>query len=588
MQPERGEAVPAPPAPDWADLVRAFELFLVAPHALGGVLLRSAAGPQRDAVLAWLEPARLHRLPLHVTADRLLGGLSLAETLKAGRPVHERGVLAAADGGVVLVPMAERLEPLVTAQLCAALDHGELHVARDGLVAREPCRIGVVALDEGVDDERVPASLSDRLALQVDLTRTDPRALPDVAPHRQRVDSARAAFFRVQVPDAVVDALCGAAFALGVDSLRAVAKAAVVARVHAALCGRDLATPEDAAQAARWVLAPRATRLPSEPQPPAEPPPPQDSESGGDEEEPPDGQAPLGDVVLAAALSAMPRGLLDALKAGGAPPRSNARRQGRAGAARTGQLSGRPSGVRAGRPGDEGRVDILATLRAAAPWQTLRGRKSGGRIEVRPGDFQVRRVVQRTETCVVFVVDASGSAALQRLAEAKGAVERTLADCHARRDHVALVAFRGDSAALLLPPTRSLTRARRCLEGLAGGGATPLAAGISLGLQVALEARARGRTPAMVVMSDGRGNVALDGAAGSAMAMRDAQLTATAVRTAAVAALWLDTSPRPRESGEQLAAQLGATYLHLPYADAPSVAQQVRLTSHPSNPPSRE
>ena len=172
----------------------------------------------------------------------------------------------------------------------------------------------------------------------------------------------------------------------------------------------------------------------------------------------------------------------------------------------------------------------METLRAAAPWQRVRSRSSTPRVEVRPDDFRVTRYRRRTETLTVFAVDASGSAALQRLAEAKGAVEMVLGECYVRRDHVALIAFRGVQADLLLPPTRSLVRAKRSLAGLPGGGTTPLAAGIDAALAMAEDARRRGQSPILIVMTDGRANITRDGEPDRKRAGTEALAAARAVR----------------------------------------------------------
>jgi magnesium chelatase subunit D len=141
---------------------------------------------------------------------------------------------------------------------------------------------------------------------------------------------------------------------------------------------------------------------------------------------------------------------------------------------------------------------------------------------VRKDDFRIQRFKHRSETTAIFVVDASGSSALHRLAEAKGAVELLLADCYVRRDRVALVAFRGRGAELLLPPTRSLVRTKRSLAGLPGGGGTPLAAGIEAGLALADGVKRRGGTPLLVLLTDGRANVARDGSGGRVKAGEEA------------------------------------------------------------------
>lgn len=576
----------------WAEARLAAELFAVAPAALGGIWLRAWPGPPRDRICAWLREllpaeAPLVRLPLHITEDRLLGGLSLAASLATGRAVAERGLLAQAHGGVVLVAMAERLESRVAAHLGAALDQGEFALERDGLADRVPCRIGVVALDEGIAEERAPEALRDRLALHLDLATIAPSAAPELGPDPERVRRARALFPEVDLDDSVAEALCQAAAALGIGSLRAPLLAAAAARAHAALHGRARVREADAAAAARLVLGPRATRLPvpseAEDEPesqdgderspePSEPPPEEEGSRGAEPQ--------LGEILLAAAKSAVPAGLLDALPIG-REPRFAPRSAGRSGALRASTQRGRPAGVGRGPPRDGERLSVGATLLAAAPWQRLRRRERGEtgssrRPVIHKEDFRIARFEQRTETSVIFAVDASGSAALQRLAEAKGAVEQVLADCYVRRDHVALIAFRGASATLLLPPTRSLARVRRSLADMAGGGTTPLASGIDAALGLALEARRCGRTPVLVLMTDGRANVARDGSTGRQQAAADALSGSRAVRAAEVRALFLDTAPRPGPAARALAEEMGARYLPLPHLDSAGIARQIR------------
>jgi magnesium chelatase subunit D len=197
-------------------------------------------------------------------------------------------------------------------------------------------------------------------------------------------------------------------------------------------------------------------------------------------------------------------------------------------------------------------------------------------VQVRREDFHVWRFKQRSETTTVFVVDASGSAALHRLAETKGAVELLLADCYVRRDSVAVIAFRGDGAQVLLPPTRSLVRAKRSLAGLPGGGGTPLAAGIASAHALAESIRRRGATPVVVLLTDGRANIARDGSPGRARAGDDALAAARILRVDGYAALLLDTSPQPQETARTLATAMGARYLPLPHAGAATLSQAVR------------
>jgi magnesium chelatase subunit D len=583
----------------WSAAVLAATLFAVDPAGTGGVSVAARPGPARDSWLATLRgllppEAPVRRVPLHVSDDRLLGGLDLAATLQAGRPVAQRGLLAEADGGVVVVAMAERLPGATAARVAAVLDAGEVAAERDGLTLRAPARLGVVALDEGCDgDERPPAALLDRLAFRVDLDGL--RSMGPGGAGAGEVAAARALLPEIRVGEAIIEALCAAAMALGVPSLRAPLLAVRAARAAAALAGRREVSADDAALAGRLVLAPRATTLPA-PEETGEPEPGEEASAGADsaERSEPDGSPdgsddtagqgdqPVGDVVLEASQAAIPAGLLSQLRSGNAI-RLRAQSAGRSGAAQAGVRHGRPAGARRGEPRAGARLNLVATLRAAAPWQRLRKRDDGPdhavRVEVRRDDFHVTRLKQRAKTTAIFAVDASGSAALHRLAEAKGAVELLLADCYVRRDRVAVLAFRGPGAELLLPPTSSLVRAKRSLAGLPGGGGTPLAAGIDAALALAGTVRRAGGTPLVAVLTDGRANIARGGAAGRPAAEADAMAAARNFRAAGIASLLVDTSPRPALQAERLAAEMGARYLPLPQADAASVSRAVRAAS---------
>ncbi len=599
------------PAPRdrWADACLTARLVAVDPTL--GIALRGPPGPAPDHWLAGLRghlPADTpwRRLPAGTPEARLLGGLDLGATLAAGRLVASRGLLAEADGGLLVVASAERLDAAAASHLCAALDTGLVRVERDGVTAEAEARLGPVLLDDGRGpDEGAPAALLDRLALRLDLSAVGHRDCGPMPPEPGAVAAARAGLPRVSVGADVVEAFCAAADALGVAGLRAPILACRVARASAALAGRGGVAAEDVSAASRLVLGPRATRAPARHQPPPDgetaPPPgppgpgdetaagadPADDVSGGAEPPPDpaadrDGRSPgrPDELAVAAAAAALPADVLAALLAGAVP----AARPGASGARRGtpvgGARQGRPVGARRGEPGRGPRLDVLATLRAAAPWQGLRGRASpSDPVRIRRDDFRVKRRRDRRRTTTIFAVDASGSAALGRLAEAKGAVELLLAECYIRRDDVALIGFRGRTAELLLPPTRSPARAKRELAGLPGGGATPLAAGIAAALDLASAVARDGRRPVVALLTDGRGNVARDGATDRARAAEDAHAVARHLRAAGVASLVIDVSPRPGPAAARLAAEMGATYLPLPAADARGIAGAVRAAA---------
>ena len=536
-------AEPAPPDPA-RDACLALSLFLTAPAQLGGLSLRGS-GPAREALLEMLRDTgvAVRRMPAHVDDERLLGGVDLAVSLASGRTVRARGLLEEIAGGVLVVPLAERLDHAIAGRLAQALD--------------SDARFGLVLLDDGIENEGPPAALLERIAFHCDLTRAG------------RVEGA----LRIADPadvapldEEALHALAATAAALGVDSVRALNFAGATARAHAALEGRAVASEDDIATAARLVLGPRAMQLPEMPeQPEDEPAPPPDDTDAGERDEASDpGDTPLDDVVLDAALASIPPDLLARLAEG------KARRSSGSGGGISG-LRGKPLSARPGSPRGGARLALVDTLRAAVPWQQLRRREyeaANDRLIIRRSDVRVRRYEERSGRVTIFCVDASGSAAAARLAEAKGAVELMLAQAYVTRSEVALVAFRGTGAEQLLPPTRSLTRARRVLSAMPGGGGTPLALGLQAGHQLAEAVQARGKTAHLVILTDGRANIDAEGKGGRPQAKADALDAAGAIAARGIDALVVDISARTAPEAGELAQAMHARFLALPMADA--------------------
>jgi magnesium chelatase subunit D len=598
----------------WQQAVQVAVLLAIDPGTLGGVRIRASAGPVRDAWLnllrSLMSPSRWVRMPVSITDERLLGGLDLSATLASGRPVLQHGLLVEADGGTLILTMAERLPTSTAARLTQVMDEGAVVLERDGLAERRATRFAVVALDEGLsEEESLSPALRDRLAFELDLRPISPRRVNDVDMQKmmlgsiEDIDAARAGLAGIEAPDEVLRVLCGTAMALGVDSMRASIMARAVARASAALFGNQTVNDDDARLAATLVLSPRATRMPpapeqeqeeqpeeQQPEQPIEDAPPNDPDDDKDDQDdqqddqtsPPDPNQnkAMEDRVLEAAKAAIPAGLLSQLFAGSLQQRASS---GKSGAMVKGGQRGRPSGSRRAQPAHGSRLHLIDTLRAAAPWQKIRkatlGPEAQQRVQVRSDDFHIARIKQKTATTTLFVVDASGSSALHRLAEAKGAVELLLADCYVRRDQVALIAFRGKVAELLLPPTRSLVRAKRSLSGLPGGGGTPLATAIDTAASVAEGLRRRGQSPVVVLLTDGRANVARDGSGGRERAQSEATQAARQLAALQVPLLFIDTSPKPQEAAAQLAGAMRARYIPLPQAGAAAVSLAVRAAT---------
>ncbi len=595
----------------WNDAITSLQLLQIDPHGFGGIWLKAPFGPVRERWLQALQNSSVKtvKLPGSIDLERLLGGIDLSTTLQTGQLHMQNGLLQQAHQGAVCISMAERFPSALVAPIAQAMDTQSipaLNVKSDA--APINTQFGVIALDESLEDDApIGKALQERLgiwldlkdlapsdiqAMTVDALDSDSQAI-EVQFSEAHLQQMQALLPKLQWTHDQALAMCATAQGLGIDSLRIPSLALRVACCHAALNLRTTVEDEDLEFAARRVLAPRATQWPSEQaeetreetseekaeQPPephsdAPPPPPesaQDSEDAQPESPPSEPTAEdLQEMMVAAALASLPPGMLDTLmtQAG----RSQGNTSGRSGQFKTGSQRGRPLPPRPGKPGGHSRLHVLATLRAAAPKQKLRGAKVQGRVAIRSEDFHVHRYQQHASSCLILALDASGSAALQRLAEAKGAVELLLQQSYARRDSVCIVAFRGAQAQLLLPMTRSLVRAKRAMTGLPGGGGTPLALALKMAYEQAAQLHRQGVTPILVMLSDGRANVTLQGLGGRAQAQADALQWSAQWRQTGHRSLWIDTSIQPDPQVQNLAHTMGGSYLPMPQVQAQRVA----------------
>jgi magnesium chelatase subunit D len=547
----------------WARLDMALRVLAVDPVGVGGLWLRSRAGPVRDIATAALAAVPFDRPKKRLSPGiddlALSGGPDPVATLAAGRPVWRDGVLAAP--AILILPMAEAAPPSLVARLAQSLDRGQ-H--------------GLVALDEAAEDgEGLSSALADRLGLFVCL---DGERAPDAAlgaVSEVELNTAKRRLEKVVCPNEMTGMLVQLAERLGIPSNRAVLTTLRIARAVAALAGRPTVREEDLAQAVALGLAHRAEvgaeAMPNETPTPPEPEPPDGSDA-------PEADAldlqTMAEMLIEAAQAALPPDILSRLQEQRAA--RAARGASGTGAAKAGNRRGRPLPSRAGRPDARSRIDLVATLREAAPWQALRRREAVGpgdrALLVHRSDLRLKRFREVSDRVLIFVVDASGSSAVARLGEAKGAVELMLAQAYSRRDHVALVVLRGLKAELVLPPTRSLVQTKARLRGLPGGGGTPLASGLSTALDCALRARRQGMSPSIALLTDGRGNIALDGRADRARAQAEAETLAMAIRIAGISGMVLDVANRPQPALADLSRLMDSRYVPLPRADARAIA----------------
>jgi magnesium chelatase subunit D len=356
------------------------------------------------------------------------------------------------------------------------------------------------------------------------------------------------------------------------------------ARAIAALAARDYLLPADMERAAYFVLPHRMRQENSPPPPPPSeppeneelpqdedaaqnPPPPQNEQQ--DQSAPPDQaddakEPPPPDQGEAEERTADIDRQFSAAQMKVDLPQDRHARQG------SGKRSLTRTDLKQGRyvrtslpPGVLTDLAFDATLRAAAPFQSTRPR---GRcaITIHKADLRQKVREKRIGNVFLFVVDASGSmGARQRMRAVKGAIFAMLQDAYQKRDQVAMIAFRRTTAEVLLPVTRSVDLAQKCLALLPTGGKTPLAEGLDQAMLLLhnLKRREKNVRPVLVLITDGRAN---SSAAGQD-AVSEAMAVAKKIGAAGFPSVVIDTETDFISLGvaQKVAAEMGATYYHL-------------------------
>ena len=585
----------------WFDANLIAILLAINPRGLKGVTVKSQFGPVRDAWLKYLKDlatscgSQILKAPANISADQLKGALDIEASLQRASLVISKGLLERAEGNLLLLPMVERMDLQVIALISQALDEKN--------TVNTEAHFGVIAFDESDNaEEAIGARLLDRLAFELYL---DQFSIADINESLEvdAEDIAKASKLlpSVKCSNEYLEVMTKAGLSLGVSSFRANQFALEAAKTLAALRGLGEVGQDEVIDAARLVYTPSKQMHLNSEMDQAD----QDSEESQDDQaqdaenqaedsqndsessDHPDQEQPssedLEDIIVEAVKSSIPPQLLHQPKKSLPAGKSAAHVSGKSGAIQKNFLSGRPLTSRKGRPQDGRRLDILKSIRAAIPWQRVRGmmlsedqqKTARTRIDFRIEDLHIKQYLRRRGTVTIFLVDASGSSATQRLAEAKGALEELLAQCYIRRDEVAMVSMRGAKAEIVLPPTRSLVRAKRNLAALPGGGGTPLAAGFRAANEMAISLERKGLTPIIVVMSDGKANVNLKGVGGRESAHSDALMAAKELRIKNHRLLFVDTSPKPEILAQELSSAMAAQYFPLPFASSTSSGKKI-------------
>ena len=530
---------------------------------------RQSLGKQLEETLRQVQ---VNDLPVSATEDRVVGSLDFEYAIKYGRPRFEPGLLARANRGIIYVDEVNLLDDHIVDVLLDAAAMGVNVVEREGISYVHPAEFILVGTMNPEEGDLRP-QLIDRFGLCIQIEGViDPQERVEIAKRRETFDTdplgfiaqwseeernlrdkiiaARQLLPKVTISSALLNLIAKLSLEAFVAGHRADIIMEAAGRTIAAWHGRLEVSEADVYEAAELVLFHRVREVP--PPPPEQPEPPQEEqeeqqeqeeEEENQEQDPPDQPEseetpppPEQENLEQEEQEQQDEQDQDSEQEQNTPPpaapqetvftvgqpfqvkriaydRDRILRKGSGRRSRTKTASKAGRYVRSTLQRRNNDLAFDATMRAAAPCQLHRSR-DGVAIAIEPNDIREKVREKRIGNFLLFVVDASGSmGAQQRMVEAKGAVLSLLMDAYQKRDRIGMVAFKGNTAELLLPPTNSVEMGHKLLEELPTGGKTPLSEGLYRAYEVAKTHLYKDPniSPLLIIISDGKGNVSMGG-----------------------------------------------------------------------------
>eukprot|EP00871_Galdieria_phlegrea_P002013 jgi/Galph1/2812/GphlegSOOS_G1479.1 len=580
--------------------------------------------PTKDTIESVVMKPRFVQIPLNVTEDRLLGSVDVEESLKRGEPVFQPGLLAKAHRGVLYVDELNLLDEYISNILLTVLADGQVAIEREGFSVVHPCKPLFIAT-YNVEEGEVRPHILDRFAISLSVD-SEPLTVDQkleavnlsnmfidnksqlLEQYRQETEdmASRIIFSREFLKDVVItkeqiEYLCTEASRSQCTGHRSDIFAVEAAKALAALENRSYVIEDDLRTALKLVILPRAKVLQSEePQssqqsPPPPPPPPQNNSEEEKEDEKEENEEEQeensSDPMVPQEFMFDPEGGIvdpDLLQFASKQRSGSSGKRGKVFSFERGRYV-KPVLPR----GETWKIALDATLRAAAPLQKIRRERqrnlnaqSERKVYIKNQDIRIKKMSKKAGTLIAFLVDASGSMALNRMNAAKGAAIRLLSSAYESRDKVSLISFQGEVAQVLLPPTRSVAMAKRRMETMPCGGGSPLAHGLLVASKIGLQALKSGDVGQVVIVliSDGRANVPLHLSEGEEQ--RDEKLSKSDLKEEVlnlarkigalekISLLCIDTENKFVSTGfaKEIAKMANGTYHYLPKATDAAVA----------------